>query len=318
MPETEQPSPWEQCEPASFAFDGGEPFVFPTFEDYEIAHGLRAVCREIPWVDGEQIDATGTTGERFALNCPFFNEIQLEDPVYGTSVPLYPDRLEQLCALFRQGKTGMLHFQTRRNVRCKAVRWVRRGRTDMQDGETLAVEFAVDNEAKLDGPTTETVSVKVNLTRKIEEAEFEAERTGGWDGSWEDITAFAAQLDAAMSAPSEFRDDIRQKAHRLGAACDRVLESHSRNVEGRDEFTDCASYPARRGLEEVRDMAYRAEGETVQGRPRIIMRRYQHDLSMWEIADLEGLDAGRLLYINTAIEDPAWIPAGTPILLEVA
>jgi hypothetical protein len=311
------PTPvWEQCEPASFEVDG-ERVLFPVWEEFDIEHGIRAVQREVPWVDGEAIDDTGTTGERFRVNAVFHNSVQQEDPIYGLAVPLYPNRLEELCALFRRRKIGTLNFLTRRNVRCKALRWVRRGRTDLVDGETLTVEFGVDNENRLDGPTTETVSVKVNLVRVLQDAEFEAERTGSWSSGWEDVTKLASQLDAAMSAPSEFRDDIRQKAHRVQAACDRVLASHSRNIEGRSGFLDCITYPARKGLEAVRDLAARADGESAEGRPRTITRTYPRDLTIWEIATAEHQDPGRLLYLNTAIEDPNWIPANTPVVLEV-
>lgn len=314
----DQPSVWEQCEVASVKPDGGEALLFPTWESYEITHGLRAACREIPWVDGEQIDSTGTTGERFTVEALFFNDIQQLDPTYGQTVPLYPDRLEQLCAIFRQGKTLTLNFMTRRNVRCKALRWVRRGRTDLQGGETLSIEFGVDNENRLDGPVTETVSVKVNLIQRIQDCEFEAERAGSWDSSWEDITKLASQLDEAMSAPSEFRADIAQKAHRVSAACQRVLDSHSRNIEGRSGLLDCATYPARKGLESIRDMADRAAGETIDGRPKTITRRYSRPMSLYEIATLEGQDPGRVLYLNDQIEDPCWVPANTPVVLEVA
>jgi hypothetical protein len=311
------PTPvWEQCEVASFAVDGDR-ILFPVWEEFDIEHGIRAVQREVPWVNGEAIDDTGTTGERFRVNAVFHNSVQQEDPIYGLDVPLYPNRLEELCALFRRRKIGTLNFLTRRNVRCKALRWVRRGRTDLVDGETLTVEFGADNENRLDGPTTETVSVKVNLVRVLQDAEFDAERTGSWSSGWEDVTKLASQLDAAMSAPSEFRDDIRQKAHRVQAACDRVLASHSRNIEGRSGFLDCITYPARKGLEAVRDLAARADGESAEGRPRTITRTYPRDLTIWEIATAEHQDPGRLLYLNTAIEDPNWIPANTPVVLEV-
>jgi hypothetical protein len=89
----------------------------PVWEQCEVEHGIRAVQREVPWVNGEAIDDTGTTGERFRVNAVFHNSVQQEDPIYGLDVPLYPNRLEELCALFRRRKIGTLNFLTRRNVR---------------------------------------------------------------------------------------------------------------------------------------------------------------------------------------------------------
>lgn len=308
---------WSQLQPASFEVDG-ERVLFPMWDSYEIEDGLRVAAREVPFLDGRQLDTTGTEGEVVSVAIPFFNSILLEDPVYGLATPLYPDRLERLCALFRSGRTGSLNCMTRRNMRVKAVRWRRSGKIDERDGEALSVTFWTDNEAKLDGPSIETVSVKVNLTRVLNEAEFEADRAGMRSAAWEDITTLAAQLDAAMSAPSEFADDIRQKAHRVHAACDRVLASHSRNIEGRSQFLDCAAYPAKRAIEALRDFSARAEGEARERRPKTITRTYQHDYPLYEIAMMEGQDPGRVAYLNSQIEDQNWVPAKTPVLLEVA
>jgi hypothetical protein len=315
---------WSQFAVASFEVDG-EIALLPLAREYEYDEGLRVAGRAVPFVDGEQLDETGLDGEAITLNLQFFNDVDAFVRLGGDSELdregmeiLYPARLERLIGMFRRKKTGTLHVMNRRNIRCKATRWRRSGKVEERDGEWLVVTFKVDNEAKLEGPSSDTIAVKANLQRTIEEAVFEAERAGtggGWD--WSNLRTFAAQLDAAMSAPSEFLDDLRQKAHVLGSACDRILESYQRNVAGHDTFLDPAAEPAVRALEKVRDMAYSAEAEVRERRPPVKTKRFREDLTMWEIAEQEGQDAGRILYLNSQIEDPNWVRAGTPVLLEV-
>lgn len=313
---------WSQFPVPSFEVDG-EIVLLPLTREYEYEEGLRVAARAVPFVDGEQLDETGLDGEAITLHLQFFNELLEEGFGDGGLAQeggelLYPDRLERLIRMFRKKKTGTLHVMNRRNVRCKATRWRRSGKIDERDGEWLVVTFRVDNEAKLDGPSSDTVAVKANLQHTVEEAVFEAERAGAGGGfEWANLRTFAAQLDAAMSAPSEFLGDLRQKAHVLGVACDRVLESYQRNIAGRDTFLDPAAEPAVRALEALRDMAYRAESEVRERRPPVKTKRFERDYTMWEIAELEGQDAGRILYLNGQIEDPNWVRAGTPVLLEV-
>lgn len=318
---------WSQFPVPSFEVDG-EIVLLPLAREYEYDEGLRVAARAVPFVDGEQLDETGLDGEVITLHLQFFNDVEAFDRLNvemgqsdleqeGAEI-LYPARLERLIAMFRKKKTGTLHVMNRRNLRAKATRWRRSGKVEERDGEWLTVTFEIDNEAKLDGPSGDTVAVKANLQRTVEEAVFEAERVGAGGGfEWANLRTFAAQLDAAMSAPSEFLDDLRQKAHVLGSACDRILESFQRNIAGRDTFLDPLAEPAVRALERLRDMAYSAEAEVRERRPPVKTKQFSEDLTMWEIAEQEGQDAGRILYLNGQIEDPNWVRAGTPVLLEV-
>jgi hypothetical protein len=313
---TDDTNIWAKMKPCSFEVKGHSRIVIPVWAKVEGSHGIRDVSRAVPWVDGEQLDETGLKAKEWDTEHPFVNDLCEYDPGIGKDPPLYPDRLEAFERLLEKRKTGTLHLPWRRNIRCKALTWRRSATTDMFDCETLSVHWKEDNENKLENPST-GAGVRANLTYQVEHCRFEAEREGIWDGSWEDITLFASQLEAAVAAPGQFREDIAHKANRVVRACDSMIASFSKaKSEARGGLIDPRGGLTFRGLFDLRELAANAEAEARGTATKVVTWYAPFDGSLWAIAmspGWESQDPSQLLEINPAIPDPNWISKGTPI-----
>jgi hypothetical protein len=307
---------WDGLLPASFAVAGFPTVVFPVWQQIEAVQSLREVAREVPWIDGELIDDTGTTAEVWTTSIPFYNDIQLNEEGLGLTPALYPDRLELLWKICKAKKTGTLNLPFRRNIRAKACQWRRIAVDDRRGGEVLQIRWKEDNEARLDGPSSDGMAVQANLRHEVTEAVFEAERAGLMaDGGFEGISRLASQVEAALNQPSEAMQDLKQKAKRLTSACDSIINSFSSRTPGRNAFRDPDGERAHRRLFRVRMLAARAESEARAAGKRIQTRRFAASMSLLQIAVLVGQDFAELLTLNPQIEDPNWIQRGTPVIV---
>ena len=307
---------WGKCKPASFAVDGRPAIILPVWDRVEGSGGVRIAAREVPFVDGRQLDDTGCKGDEWSTASPFFNELHLHDPDLGDSPRLYPDRLEKIIETFRLRKTGTLHLPWRRNIRCKAADWRRVATTDQLNGETLLVTWFEDNENKLANPST-GIGVAVSIGGAVKKAVFEAERAGCWDFSWEQLTTLASQLEEVLSMPAQYRDDVLQKATRLARCCDSILTSFTSRIPGRDQLSHPAGAAAHTAVRELRAIAESAAPEARANRPRTRTRFTEYALSIWELAAYWEEDVDELLGLNKNLPDPNYIPAGTPIVVPV-
>ena len=306
---------WAKMKPSSFEIQGSPKIIVPIWERVEATHGIRVVPRQVPWVDGEQLDETGLNAKEWATIHPFINDLNESEPGMGSGA-LYPDRLEAFEKLLEKRKTGTLNLPWRRNIRCKATTWRREAVTDRQDCEILSVSWKEDNENKLENPSSTGSGVRANLASVVEQARFEAERNGIWDGSWEDITTFASQLEAIVAAPGVFLEDVGHKANRVVRAIDSIIATHSKATAGRNVLLDPAGAIVLRLLLQARELATVAE-EEARGVPnRVVTWRAPFSGSIWGIAMAPGWEAQEpeeLLRLNPAIPDPNWILKGTGI-----
>lgn len=306
---------WNTCEPASFEVPGLPRCIFPVWGRLEADQSVRVAARSIPWVDGEELDETGLGARTWTCEAAFINDISKFENGIGDNPPLYPDRLELLERIFQSKKTGTLHLLWKRNIRAKLVQFRRIGDDSRRDCEVVALTFKEDNEAKLDAQTATGVAVQVNTRLQVAKATFDAERSGMWDGSWENITLLASQLEAALNAPGDFLEDIGQKAHRVQAAIDRIFAAFQTNTEGRDGMRDPEGAAAWRQLFLLRMLAEDAEAQARAGRPTVIVVRVPRDTSIWAFSAQNDQDPDLLLRLNPQVEDPNWIPAGTQLNL---
>jgi len=305
---------WAKMKPASFEIQGLPKIIVPIYERVEASHGIRVVPRQVPWVDGEQLDETGLTAKEWSTIHPFINDLNESEPGIGATPQLYPDRLELFEKILSKRKTGTLHLPWRRNIRCKGITWRREAITDRQDCEILSVTWKEDNENKLENPSIGS-GVRANLSYLVEQAYFEAQRAGIWDGSWEDLTAFASALEYAVATPDRFRDDLAQKANRVVRCCDSIMASHQKaGVEARQGLRLPGGSVTFRSLFSIREMAASAEAEA-RGTPnRVVTWAAPFDGSIWAIAMAPGWEAQdpeKLLNLNSGIPDPNWIEKGT-------
>jgi len=295
---------WEDLEPASF-----NGLVFPMLS-LDIDGSLRMPRRARPYRDGAKLDSTGTEPEEFKVEAIFHANVT--EPG-DSGPPMWPDRLNQLIAQFKLGYTGTLHLPWMRNIRCKAERWSRRANSEShRGGETLSVTFVEDNEENLED-SVEYSTVRATAQQQVLELVVDAEAIAVWDGTFEDLTQFAADLEGVLNAPGEFLEDVIHKAKRVANACRRIMAAIATKVPGRDQGEDPASARVMARLLALADAAAQAQAEAEAQLPATIEVRYQTDRDIYDIATERGQSARDLIAINSEIEDISYIPAGTPV-----
>ena len=186
---------------------------------------------------------------------------------------------------------------------------------DRQDCEILSVSWKEDNENKLANPST-SAGVRANLAYQVEQARFECEREGIWDGAWEDITLLASQVEAIVAAPGKFLEDVNHKAQRLVRAVDSLMHSFQRATGGRDKLLGPEGSAAYRQLFGLRELASNSETEARGLSQKVVTWRAPFDGSIWAICQAAGWqdqDPEQLLHINPTIPDPNWITRGAAI-----
>jgi hypothetical protein len=307
----EAESVWSKAGPASFEVPGFEKCVFPVWMQVKSEHGIREVARDVPWVDGQTVDDTGLTSRVWRTQILFLNDL-MDDEGIGTTPQLYPDRLELLERILESRQVGTLNLPFKRNIRAKAIRWERTADMERRDCESLEVTWKVDNENKLDAPKAAGISAHVSLVLQMQQATFEAERAGLGGATWEDLTLLASQLEALINTPSDMRDNVAQKCHRIVAACDTVLNAVDRN-EKEIGFTDPATAVAYRALWAFRNLADASEEQAREGRPDIVSIVTTSTTNIWEFATELGKDPDELIRLNPNIEDVNDIDPGTPV-----
>lgn len=303
--------PWLELGPASYEIPGAPALTFMLVSQ-EIGGGNRVPGRERPYRRGEKLDFTGAQADTISLRAIFHND--LSEPGVGVGPQMWPDRLDEIERMFGTGETGTLHLPWRRNIRCKPMTW-RRSATAETDrgGETLTVEFKQDNEDDVDVAALQTVSVRANVNRMVVEAIFDMEREGMWDGSFEDFTEFAADLEGVMNSPNEFLDDVSHKARRVERAAESIINSFTSRTDGRNQMTRPAGSRAEQRLRELIDMVASAAGEAEGSSPIIVTRVFPMDRDIYDIGAELGQSARELIAINPDLEDIGHIPAGTSV-----
>lgn len=307
------PDIWSAMDPASYKADGGELILFPARSAGERG-GNRIARRERPWQAGAKLDAIGSKPDELTIEALFHNDII--EPGLGESPALYPDRLDALVAAFKLGTTATLNLPWKRNLRVKADSWDRRATADdTRGGEVLTVTFITDSEDNLDREAFERVSAKANVNRVAEAATFTMKSIGAWDGSIEDITQFASELQGYLNAPGEYLSAIAHRAKRIRRAVTGLMGALSTAVPGRGQLADPEGSNARLQLLELLELAAAAEEEARASLPKTRSVTFARARDIYSIATEVGQDPRVLISINSALEDPGYIEAGTPVLV---
>lgn len=302
---------WEKLQPASYEADGEQVIKFAILSQ-EQTSGIRVVKRPRPYRPGVKLDETGATEKEWTLEAPFFNGVK--EPDLGDAPQMWPDRLDLLEAIVDKGRTATLNLPWRRGIRCKITKVLRRASTSGgRDGEMATLFVCEDNEDRVDDQALASVSVSATVLNTVAQASFDMENAGMWDGSLEDFTELAADVEGALAAPGELLDDLAHKARRLGRAAKSIRQSFSSRVEGRDQMNDPNGSRAELRLLELEDMAAKAQAEAESQLPATVTRVFDTDRDIYQIAVELGQSARELIGINGDLEDVGFIPAGTPV-----
>lgn len=308
--------PWDELGPISIQADGQPRPILVIGRDVSEEGGNRLAPRARPFRPGAKLDTTGPTEDTIVLQLYFHRDVVEEDVDNG--MPMWPDALEALIRdHFKSDRTLTLHLPWKRNLRVKAERWTRVANADEdRGGEKLTVTFKTDNEDELDREAVVGVSVTGNVSRVVEEAQFDAQSEGAWDGSLADLTQLSAELVGWINAPREYAADVAQAANRVTRAVERVFRALSSTtgevVPGRNKLDEPEGFPLRIRLLELLDLAAASEAEARKASRRIRLYIPQRDTDIWSVAVELGQSAEELMEIND-FEDPAFLEAGVGI-----
>ncbi len=302
----------ETNEPASFEV-AGFPRCHFVLLDFSETEGVRLAPRERPFRPGAKLDSTGTTARTFAFTALFSNDIQ-EQGVTDQGSPLYPDRLDELTALFRTTLTGTLNTPRVRGLRAKATNWTRSGSSEQhRGGELLTGTFTEDNEDSVDREAIVKPSARATLSRKVEEAQFDAEAEGIWDGNLASLTQLTSELIGLANTPGEYLGQVEQAGARVSRCVDEVRRNFETDSDGRGQFWDPLSFPVRMRLLEVEDLSASAAEEARRRNETLVRYLSERTTTIWRIATDKKQSAERLMEVNPQVEDFAAIPPRTPV-----
>lgn len=286
---------------------------FPVCEIQETG-GNRLVERERPYRDGAKLDDTGSKAKRWSLKVKFENSI--EEPGLDPSRPLYPDILNELIASFDIHETGNLVVPTRGKVRARAESYTRDEVDSERDGAMVTFVFVEDNEDSVGNQQFEQLQVNASVKRVTEQTVFSASSEGVWDTSLADLNDFASELEAFANAPGDVYSDVDTQVGIVVGAANRVLRSntHEGQVERNPKLADPELSLTYRKLEETRDIAGRARGESFAGRPRAVAYYVKEDTDLFQISSTLQQQPEDVMSLNPNV-DPLYVPARSVVLV---
>lgn len=275
---------------------------------------VRLARREIPFLDGAQLDETGLAPKVIETSIVFINDAHLTIPELGAEPRMYPDRFRALLAMFESRKTGTLNIYGRRNLRMKAASWTAEEPDDKLDYATIRVTFEADNEGKLDAQAAEFVAVAANLQSVADEARFSAQAEGvDLAEFFTSLNTACSQLETALRTPETLRSDVRTKANAVRYNASRIVDAINTNKPGRDKGKDPSGSRINRSLFQLILLSYLAESEARSRDTRVKVIRLGQLTSVWQLAARLGVTGDELIALNPGIGDPNAIEPGTPI-----
>lgn len=307
---------WLEMGATSFQADGGQRIMVAARLVEERGRN-RIAPRVRPWQRASKLDSTGPDSDSWTLEILFHNDVT--EPDLGELPRMYPDRLDALIEAFKTGETLTLHLPWKRNLRVKAVDWTRRATAEeFRGGEILTVSILEDNEDNLDREAFERVSGKAQALNLADGLALDLESMGAWTGSLEDVTVFASELQGLLNAPGDYLDDLASAAKRLRNAVKDTLNALLEATPGAGGGLDAAAgASAKLKALELLELAAGAEAEATASLPKTRTVTFNRDRDIYSIAAEFRQSPRDLIRVNTNLEDPAFIEAGTPVLVLV-
>lgn len=300
---------WEQLGPSSYTVPGHQVILFVLLSVSQDG-GLRLAKRERPNRPGVKLDDTNRRERVYQVEAIFHNDITEE--LGGDQ--MWPDRANAFQELLEySGSPGTLHLPFKRNIRCRCEKYTRKSSPDQhRGGEIFSITFVEDNEERL-ADTVVNATVKATLAPAVDAVAFTAASEGIWDGQIEDLVTLAAQVTALINAPGEYAERVLTAARGLLRACTGIKNALTSNLEGSNGLQDPAGSSLFDALTDLQDMAGRVAGEAASTLPKTRTLKFKTDRTIYDIATELGQSARDLIQVNSDLEDPGYIPAGTPV-----
>jgi prophage DNA circulation protein len=297
----------------------GETITIPTLSIDE-GYRNRIVSHERVYRDGARLDDTGGGATTWTIAADWYNgneEQGLEKP--DTQ---YPDQVDKMAGMCKVHATGTLTLPTAGPRRCRLESYGRIDNFEDRDQAAVVYVFIEDNEDDSTQADFQQVSGAAAARKKAQEgtdAAFAEGAGGGFDMS--DLNAFAAELEALANAPGDFVGDLEAKANAIQRKVESVEDTFTRvRNEAVTEVSllltnPGASLPLRR-LRQVADLGKRMAEKKAAGQlGATTTTTVKKATSIFQLATKFQQDPGKLMTLNSGIEDMLSIPAGTTITI---
>ncbi len=307
-------NPWGDYEPCSFEAEGyGKIRVM--LKSLVQAGGQRLVARARPFRPGVKYDTTGPTDDTYEVEMLFTNDLEEPGVTDDGGAPMWPDRLEDILKMLKSGLTMTFNSPFERGLRVKCHPWRRSANAeDNRGGELLTCTLLSDNEDNVDREALVRPSVRSGMSRRVEEAQFEAESQGVWDGSLADLTRFTSDLIATANSPGQAMSQVAAAGATVARCIEMVRQNFSSGGDGHDQFSEPESFLLRMQLLEVDEQSSRAEEEARESKPKTRYHYPTRTTTIWKIAASLKQSSQLLIDLNgDEIEDFSYIKKDTPV-----
>ncbi len=313
------PEIFEQLPVGQWTADGGEPIAFPVLRITETG-GNRIVIQDRAYRDGAKLDDTGSVAKAWNITVMFENSIALSnhaEPDLNTvnkGEPLYPNILNALIESFDIHETGDLVVPTRGSVRARCQSYSRAEGFDQRDCAMLDLTFVEDNEDNVGAQMFTAPSAAGSANLLAEQTTFSEQSEGMWDGSIQDLNEMTSQLEGLANAPGQYAQDLEQQHKTVMNNVDRVIALNTdAATEGKNILSGAESTKAQRDLQRIKEMAGQSSQAQRQGQKKLVTKKYEQQLSIFQIATIENQDAQVLVENNPQIPNLLAIPKNTPV-----
>ncbi|MEA3225137.1 MAG: DNA circularization N-terminal domain-containing protein [Planctomycetota bacterium] len=314
-----EPETFEQYPVGQWTPDGGEAIAFPVLRITETG-GNRIVVQDRAYRDGAKLDDTGSVAISWSITALFersLSESNHAEPDLSTvnaGAALYPDVLNALIDSFRIHETGDLVVPTRGIVRARLQGYVRNESFDQRDCAALDLTFIEDNEDNVGAQMFTAPSAAGSAGLLAEQTTFSEQSSGMWGGSIQDLNEMTSQIEGLANAPGEYAQDLEQMHKTVMNNVDRVIAAHTdAATEGRNTLSGAESTKVQRDLQMIKEVAGQSSQDARQGQKALVTKKYNSQMSIFQVATIENQDAQTLIENNPQIPDHLAIPKNTPV-----
>ncbi|HEY4117954.1 MAG TPA: hypothetical protein VGM56_08865, partial [Byssovorax sp.] len=139
----------------------------------------------------------------------------------------------------------------------------------------------------------------------------------------EALQDLAAGVETVLSAPGDFVGQIETTGKQFQAAASRIEDAGSNAVHLFSPPASRAVQPAPlddpgnsralRGLRRLQDLGRRAAAERLSAMPRVVVLTFAVERSLLDVAAELGQDVGKLIALNSSLENLLAIAPRTPV-----
>jgi prophage DNA circulation protein len=293
--------------------DGGQKLAFPVTK-ITVSGGNRIIARARPYRNGAKLDNTGQNPHEIRMEVEFNNTIREPGLSINAGEPLYPGIMMWLMWAFENQATGDLEIPTWGPLRAQAGSWDFSEDSSESQCAKASLTFIADNEDDIDAASLGSPTIHATAAQLADTTDWSTKEAAAWDGSVVTFKGAMRQLETLMNAPREMAADIEEQINMVTSSCRSLRMTFKENVDyTRNVMLNPEGNLLERLLVKSESRALMAKAMARREKPKTMTVVFEEDLSMADIAAMLDVSFEDVLYENPQIEDPMFIPRGTPV-----